>query len=234
MNLPPIAPSPRRSHTLRNVLVGCGVLVLLAAVGTGLLIYTNVSRWITRLRIEDKYERASFATQHAWDSIDESNLSERLKKRFLGRISSVRSDVVADRLSLDEALDFADRFCESRLFDASTVEVIESRFLVRSGLGPEEKARAKRTIDRLMRGLVEDRIDGAELENIVWQIAHDVGNDPYTQHLKERVTDDELRDFLRQAAEVVQEHKIADEPFAIDIPAALDKAFDDALARSRR
>lgn len=119
----------------------------------------------------------------------------------------------------------------SPILHVGMVMLAEEKYVKPSGLSDEEKADARRTLDRLARGVHEKKISETELEQVGAPIT--VTKPDGSTELKETVTDEELRAFLKLARDKADEHEVPDEPFDVNIAEELEKAIDSALEQKQ-
>ena len=100
------------------------------------------------------------------------------------------------------------------LLPQAVVMAADAKYLQPSGLDGDEKLAGRRTIERLARAVVAEKIRGDEAEAIMRPVLEpDDDDDGDGWKFKERLTDDELRAFLQAAKAKVDTLGIVDEPF---------------------
>jgi hypothetical protein len=202
---------------------GCGggcliTLAVLAVITVGVVIFVAVNFKSIATRI----------VVHVIEkSIDDSDLAPEEKARLIARIGRLRDDYLAGRITDEQMQRIGEEIHDSPLFFVGGVYVLDTRFVAGSGLSDDEKRAAKLTLQRVARGLHEKKIDNKSLEP-AWRIVT-TGEPKGKRDLKEKITDGELRDFLKLAKEQADKAKIPDEPMQIDLADELDKAIERAL-----
>lgn len=213
------AVAPAKSNGCRNIAIGCGcvtVLLLAVAVVVGLWVQQN---W--------KGVAADFAKQVAQQAVQTSELAPADKTRVLDRLNQLADDFKAGKISTEQMGRVFEEVAKSPLFPIAMVMVADKQYVGPSGLTAEEKQAARRTLQRLARGSFEKTIPSEKLEEVMSLIQIDQGNGQ--KKMKEKLTDDELKDFLSKAQQVADEAAVPDEDFEVNIPDELDKAIDNAL-----
>lgn len=204
-----------------KILLGCLVtFVVLAIIGCGVGYYL-----ISNLKSYGVKFIASAVTQ----VIDESQLPEEEKVGMKEQIDRVSNGYASGEINDEQLGKIFENLSTSPAMSAIPVIVIESTYLKNSGLSDEEKADAKKQLDRAAHGLFEKTITMDDLDPAMEKIA-ERGDDGKWQ-VKPEVTDEELKEFIAETKTICDEHNIPNEDFKVDIVAELKKAIDDALAK---
>ena len=148
---------------------------------------------------------------------------------MLDRLNQLADDFKTGKISPEQMGRVFEEVAKSPLFPIAMVTVAEKQYVGPSGLTAEEKSAASRTLQRLARGSFEKTISSEKLEEVMSLIQIDQGNGQ--KKMKEKLTDDELKDFLAKAQQVADEAAVPDEAFEVNIPDELDKAIDNALMK---
>ena len=114
------------------------------------------------------------------------------------------------------------------------LKAIETKYLDPSGLSDEEKEEAKRTIVRVVRGAIEEKLDEDDIEQITKHFLVDSNSDSTNrrrQELKSTLTDDELRTLLTEAKDIVDSREVADEEdYDVKLSEVIREIVDESLA----
>ncbi|MCC9608197.1 hypothetical protein LOC68_01195 [Blastopirellula sp. JC732] len=215
------APQKSGGSAVPKVLLGCLVAIILMVViacGVGYYIMSNIKSLGVGLF-------ASVVTQ----AIDESELPEDQKIGMKEQIDRIASGYKSGEISDEQLGKIFENIGESPVISAIPVIVVESTYLKNSGLSEEEKADAKKQLDRAAHGLFDKTITMDNLDPAMEKIAErgPEGN----WEIKSNVSDDELKEFVAETKKICDEHGIPDEEFQVDIVAELKKSIDDALAQ---
>lgn len=104
------------------------------------------------------------------------------------------------------------------------ISLVESEYVRTSGLSDEEKAAATRTIQRIARGLIEDKVKEESIDQVMASISSKDQNG--VRQPKDHVSDEELRAFLKEAKRLSDEANIPDEPYEIRLAPEFKKVID--------
>ena len=221
---------PKRSNWT-GCLVGCliafGVCAVLCA-GVGYWTYSNMSTWI-----------ATVARQGIEAALEEANLPAEEETAILEQFDRVVDSYQAGEASLEDVGEIMENITKSDITGLITLQAIETKYLNSSGLSDEEKEEAKRTVMRVVRGAVEEKINEEELKKLTehFLIKSDESaealpgdmQDIQPDDWKQSLTDDELRALLADAKELVNAKEIPDEDYEVQISSILRDAIDEVL-----
>lgn len=222
---PPQMPPPQKSNTLRNIFLGCGCLVLLMIVMT-----VGAGWWLAAYGPGLLADAGAQALNQA---IAESSLPADQKARLTARITQLQQDVKSGKIGFEQAGKIVTSIAESPILPAGTVYFIDEKYFKPSGLDEGEQELGKRAIQRVTRGMIEKKISESELKSVLAPISEPKPNRPDETQLKDKVTDDELRDFINRANALADLKQIDDEPYEINIADEFDKAIDKAMEDSK-
>lgn len=206
------------SSGCRNLAIGCGVAaVLLLVIAIGIAIYVAFY-WRDLL--------ADFTLPLAEQTIQKSELPEEGKERLRKRFRALAEDFKTGKLTFEQMKRIVDNVGESPLLVIALVMGTESKYIAPSGLDAEEKKAAHRTLERAARGVFERKIAQQQQERIMDVLMEPSGNGQ--KKLKEKLSDDEVRELLSRAKAAADASGIPDEPFEVDIAQEIEKAIDAA------
>ena len=219
MNYDELHEAPRKSSLLSGCLIGClaSVVLMIVVVGAGSwFAFTKGPALIAR-----------FARQGIAEAMQETDLPEDQQKRILEQVDRVVNAVIDGRVTMDDFQATVQQVSESPLVGLIAVAALEAKYLNDSGLSDEEKAEATLTIRRVMRGVMDEKIQPEQLESAMEVIAERQGDNEW--RLRNRVTDDELRDFLAQCKAVADEAGVEVDPAPVDLADEVRKLVDQLL-----
>jgi len=116
---------------------------------------------------------------------------------------------------------------ESPLFALAMVYGAEKKYVEPSGLSDQEKKDARLALQRAARGVYEKTISQNSIQRAMDRISTAGPNGE--RQLKERITDDELKAFLKDLKDLADKAEVPEEPFEVDIGEEFKKAVDKAL-----
>ena len=216
---PPPAAGPQRSW-LPGCLVGCliGFLVSLCICG-------GVIFWVVR---NIKPLAADAIRAAVVNGVNQSQLDPEEKLAVIAEIDRVVrqfKDGQIDNAGLERIVK---ELSQSPLMGTLILYGIEKKYLAQSGLNDAERAAARQTLQRVLRGIYQKQLDPKDLEPALAPICTTDANGD--QQLKERITDQELRTFLDACRAKVDQAGVPDEPFTVKPSEEFRKAIDRALA----
>ncbi|QGJ70315.1 Hypothetical protein PBC10988_20100 [Planctomycetales bacterium 10988] len=211
------APPAKKSGGWSWLLLGClGFFVVfgIACCGAGLYFSMNAA--------------TLFKNQFA-KIIDETDLPEEDKRIMKEEVNRVAEMYDAGEIGFQDLPIIGEEIAKSPLLPLGIIIVLEQKYLNPSGLSEEEKTDGKRTLDRLARGVFEKKISEEEVKQIAEPITTQSGDGSFQP--KDKVTDDELREFLNNAKTAVNEKNIPDEDYNINAGEEFRKAINRGIQR---
>lgn len=215
-----VAP-PRRSG-LKTCLIGCLILFLIALCvcgGVAWYVYANLDHFKSMM---------SDATRNAIVSgIQESDLDEEEKQAVVAQVDRVVEQYKSGEITTQQLGRVMEELAQSPLMGVILIYSIEAKYIQPSGLSADEKDQARRTMQRALRGVLEEKIRQEELETAMDYVSVKDANG--SRQLKNSVSDDDLRAFLAELKERADSAEIPDEPFEVKIGEEFRQAIDRAL-----
>jgi len=208
-------PHKRASRGPSGCLIAFIVTMILLAVG------------VTVLIINIKSIAARAVAMIIEKTIEDSDLAVEQKTQLIARIGRLRDDYIDGKISDEQLRRVAEEIAEGPLLLVGAVYHLDSEFVAKSGLSEDEKKAAKLTLQRVARGVHEKTIPWENLDPL-FRIISDTDADG-ERELKKKVTDPELRDFLKLAEQEADKAAVPKEPMQIDLAEELDKAIERAL-----
>ena len=123
--------------------------------------------------------------------------------------------------------EFFQNLVQSPLMTTLAMSMVDKKYIEPSGLSDEEKTEARVTVQRFMRGAIDQKISEADVEKAMAPVSDRKpdGN----MELKEKVTDDELKSFLATAKEQADAAGIPEEVEAVDPSDEFKRIVDQTL-----
>ena len=202
-----------------SCLIGCLVLFLLFLVALGIGGYVAYTRGPAMV--------AKFVHGQLVDGIRQSELPAEEKESIIHQLDRVVEAFENGEIELRDLQRAAEDLSESPLIGAGALWAVEAKYLEPSGLSDEEKEAARRSLQRVWRGCAEKQIDFNDLQPAMEVIADREDDD--TWQLKDKVSDEELREFISQLKSLADENEIPNEPFEVRISDEVRKIVDDLL-----
>lgn len=203
-----------------TAIIGCLVVCLVlagVACGVGYYVYINIG-----------VMAANLAESQLNSAIDEFDLPDDQKAGMKEQVSRVAQGYRDGDISMEQLGGVAENLLQSPAFTAVPVEIARSKYIEPSGLSDEEKADAKKQLQRIAHGAFEKKISEDELTALLDGRIADKQADGNLQ-FRDEVPDEDLRDLIAAAKDLADEKGVEDQNFEIDLAAELKKAVDKAL-----
>ena len=217
-DIPPQFQQPKRSSGM-----GC-VLGCLATLGIMALLCGGVIWWgyhyipgMLAGKVRDAMVQA----------VNESELAPADKQEVVTQINRVVDKYRAGEIDGEQLMRVMEELGQSPVMAVVMLYAAEEKYIKPSGLSDEEKQAALLTLQRVLRGVVEKKIDPDELQASLNMIMEPNQGDQ--KKLKEKLTDDELKAFLAAMTQHADDAKIPLEPYNVRIGEEVKKAVDRAL-----
>ncbi len=117
----------------------------------------------------------------------------------------------------------------SPLMTSFMVSAIDQAYFAKSGLSNEEKAAGKITLQRFVRGMIDESINGQAIDNAMMHVATKDSNGSWK--IRQQLTDAELRAFLAAAKTEADKAGVPAEPVVFDPSDEFKRIIDEALAQ---
>lgn len=160
-------------------------------------------------------------------AIDESQLPEAEKQEVKAEIERVTKGFTDGTITDQQMGQIMDGLLQSPLLPTVMVKGIESQYFDKSGLSAEEKAEGSVALQRFTNGMLTQKIGGAALDKVLAPIGDKQPDGEWK--LREKVTDDELRQFIAAAKAEADAAGIPEEVPPFDPSEELKKIIDAAL-----
>jgi len=210
---------PKKRSALSTCLTGCliafVVMLILGAIAAW-WIYNNAASWA-----------ASAGSTIAKEAIQQTDLPEEEKADITVQIDRLAEAGKAGKLTIPQLTTFFQEFAQSPLLTTLAMSAIDKKYIGPSGLSDEEKAEARVTVQRFMRGAIDQKISEAEVEAAMAPVSERKPNG--NVELKDKVTDDELKAFLKAAKEQADAAEIPEEVETVDPSDEFKRLVDKTL-----
>lgn len=221
---PPAMDQPKKTSPILYIGVGCLVLFLLACVTfcAGMwYVASNAERWATAVG-------ANVTADVISEMINESEIPADQKDRINVRVAELRDGIKSGELTFEQLGGVLEKLGESPLLHVALVESWSKQYIEPSALTEQEKAAARRSIDRFARGIYEGDIPQEATSEVTAPITT---VDEYgDEQMKDNPTTEELKEVIELAKAKADEAGVPDEPFEINYADEIDKAIDEGLA----
>lgn len=167
----------------------------------------------------------------AVEVINESDLSEEDKKEFIAQVDRVVEAYKKGEIDERNLKRILDELQNSPLIPIAIAYGVEKQYLDRSGLTDEEKADARKQLQRLVRGGMEKKIAERDIEGLLIPLQQTGPNGQ--KQMKPTLTDDEIKTFIAGAKKLADDAMIPDEEFHVDIGKEVKRIVDVGLGADR-
>lgn len=213
-------PPVRRNNWLKGCLLGClAVVVVLLVVGIVATI------WISR---NWRTWSAAVATQAVNQAIDESELPAEEKNQIKVDVDRFFDAFGEGRISMEQVGQLVQKFADSPLVTALVASAVETKYLNDSGLSDEEKADAKVTLQRFLRGAIDNKIHQPSMDAALRNVADKQPDGNWK--FRDKVTDEEMRAFFVEAKKAADEAQIPEQPEQFDPSDEVKRIIDETMA----
>lgn len=218
----PGASSDRRSRW-QSCLIGCLVVIVVA-----LLLLALIGYWISR---NWRNMTATWGTEMIRQVMAQSHLPPQEQQEIMVQVDRVAQAFRENRISVDQGERLAGILTQTPVLSLIELSMIEHHYFAKSGLSAEEKSAGRQTLQRFIRGALDDQIGPAGVNATMVHVAyrHDPGPD-HQWTLRDKLTDDELRAFFAEAKQQADAAKIPDQPADVDPSEEIKKIVDATLA----
>jgi hypothetical protein len=215
----PGIPSDKKSRW-QSCLIGClvaFVILVVIAILVGLWIASNVREWA-----------ATGGVEVVRQMLNESQLPPEEQQQIMVQVDRVGTAFREKKLTLEQLGGLMEKFANSPLFAMFGASMLEKHYFATSGLSAEEKVAAHETLQRFIRGWIDKKIPEAGVDAAMKIVA----TRDHNQHwkLNEKLTDQQIRDFLVEAKKQADEAGVPEQPADIDVSEEFKKIVDQALA----
>lgn len=215
----PGVPSERKSGW-KSCLTGCLialVILVVIAILIGVWIARNMRDWA-----------ATGMTEVVRQGLASSQLPVPEQQEIMVQVDRVATAFREKAISMEQLGLLAQRLAESPLMSLIVASTMEKQYFAKSGLSEEEKAAGSQTLQRFIRGAIDEKIDKAGIDAAMANVADRDANNQWK--LRPTLTDDQLRAFFTEAKKQADAAGIPDQPADIDPSEEIKKIVDEALS----
>ena len=164
------------------------------------------------------------------NAVEQSELDPAEKRAIIADVDRVVDQYRAGKITLDDLGRIFEELAKSPVMQSIVVYAVDKQYIEPSGLTDEEKQAGRLTLQRVVRGLFEEKIKEGDLDPA---LDHLSTRTPGGQRqMKDRVSDQELRKFLAECQRLADQAGIPSEPVDIKISEEFRKAIDRAFRPS--
>ena len=213
---------PQRRSGAKACLIGCLIVLVM-----GICFFAGVVWFVCANLGEIRTFVADTAREAVVSGIQDSDLEKGEKEAVIVQVDRLVERYKSGEITIEQLGRVMEELAQSPLMGALVMVSIDTQHIQPSGLGVEEKEQAQRTMQRVLRGFLEEKIRQEELEDILDHVMD--RREDGSREMKDSVSDDELRAFVSQLKERADAAEIPDEPFEVKISEEFRQAIDRAL-----
>lgn len=202
--------------------IGCGVIVVLGLIAVaigGWWVANNVREFGTDIAVTAMKE-----------GLNELEVPDDQRKRMHARIDDIGQRFKDGEFEFEQVAAIFQKLSESPILPAGVSLFVKRVYIRDSGLDEEEKAAADIAIQRFSRGVIDNSISEAKREEVLDLISSKDMNG--NRQFKQKLTDDELRNFIEAVTEAADEAGVPAEVPEINFADEFDEAIDEALGEA--
>ena len=214
--------APKKKSALATCLTGCliaFVVILVLGIIAGVYAYRKFPEWA-----------AIGISEGAKQVINETDLPEEEKVDISVQIDRLAAATRERKLSLAQMGEFFQNLVQSPLMTTLGMSMVDKKYIVPSGLSDEEKTAARVTVQRFMRGAIDQKISQADVEKAMAPVS--TRKPDGNMELKQSVTDEELNEFLTTAKAQADAAGIPEEVEAVDPSDEFKRIVDKTLGEA--
>jgi hypothetical protein len=200
-------------------LIGCLVMAVISLVVVGIVAYWVSQNW--------RDWTSTVGAQGVMQAVNASDLPQQEKREIEVQVDRVADAFRNERLSVDQMGTIIEKLTQSPLMSTIVVSTADAKYINRSGLNDEEKAQARVTLHRFVRGAVDGKIDENSVNETLEHIADRQQNGGW--QLRDQVSDEQLRAFLDTAKTKADEAQVPDEPDEFDPSDEVKRIIDETM-----
>jgi len=208
-----------RKSGWRSCLTGCLialVVLVVIAILVGFWIARNARGWA-----------ATGVTEVVRQGMASSQLPAVEQQEIMIQVDRVATAFREKKISLERLGELAQKLADSPVMSLIGASMIEKHYFAKSGLSEEEKTAGGQTLQRFIRGAIDEKINKAGIDAAMVHVAD---REHGQWELRKTLSDEELRAFLAEAKQQADAAGIPEQPAEIDPSDEIKKIVDHALA----
>ena len=163
--------------------------------------------------------------------VNQSDLSAEDKQQVIGEVDRLVDGYKQGKISEQQIQYILEEVSSSPLIPLFVCYGVEKQYLDKSGLTPEEKADARKQLQRLVRGGMDQKISQSDIEKLLAPLQQTGPNGE--KQMKPTLTDEEIKAFIKGAKDLADDAQIPDEEFKVDIGDEVKRIIDRGLSKGQ-
>lgn len=214
------APPPAgRSNWARGCVLGCLAVVIIS-----LALGVIATVWIARNWRDWFATTMTAAVNQNIETLDLPEQEEQEVKAEIERAAQLFRD---GKISSEQAARLVEVAMNSPLMSLLGTSVMQTQYIEKSGLSDEEKAAARTTVQRFIRGTIDRQISEPEFNGAFQNIADRQPNGQWV--MRNNITDADLRAFLADAKKAADDSQVPETPEDFDPSTEIRRIIDEAM-----
>lgn len=204
-------------------IIGCSVALLLAIVViiAGSIFAVKKGKEVLITTVKDG------VTQ----SIEDSDLDPETQKEVILRVDRIAKEYQEGELTTQQGATILKQLVQGPLIPTLLAHAFTKQYVINnSDLTPEEQQNATLQMQRLLRGVMNNKISQEKMEQALSPVMTEQPDGSY--ELKPTPTAEEIREVISNAQQVADEAGISNEEYEVDIPAEIDRAIEEAKKKA--
>jgi hypothetical protein len=210
----------RRGGILQGCLIAVAIVFVLVIAG-GIFVYMNARGW-----------SASLMQTVAVEAVNQSDLPESEKPEIIAVFEDLTEAFRNGDVTLEELAGVFEDPQESPAFAMGLVMQFEGAYVGQSGLGDDEKAAAKLTLNRTAQGLADGRLSWDQATDILKPVTVKDADGDDDLLMPDETNDEQIRAVIANAEAAVTEAGITDAYKEIDLSEEFRKHIEARLGRT--
>ena len=211
------------SGCLKAAGIGCAVVAVIGII-IGVVVVTQGKK-LAKMGIA---KGVSFTTKTVLQS---TGLPQAEVDRAMVPINELSDKIRNDEISMEQVQRLTEAFTQGPVITMLYAVGFQFTLLGSSGLSPQEKADGEKTAQRFLRGVLDDKISGSEVERVIALYTEDTQGASGQQMPmpKGSIPDDEVRQVLQIMSEAADKAGVSSEPAPVDVAGIIERTIDQAL-----
>jgi hypothetical protein len=170
---------------------------------------------------------ANAASEGIKQGIDQSDLPAEEKQQIKVEVDRVVTEFREGRMSAEQVGTLMEKFVESPILTALIASAAEANYIDKSGLSDEERAEARITLRRFLRGAIDEKINQQAVDAALSHVATKKPDGNW--EFREKVSDEQLRAFMAEAKRAADEAEIPEQPQEFDPSDEVKRIIDESM-----
>ncbi|MEK7482939.1 MAG: hypothetical protein AABZ60_01265 [Planctomycetota bacterium] len=209
------SPKTGGSPILRVLGIGCLVFFL---IGIGIVAYISMT-W--------RSWTVHFVNLTMNETLKTASLSEEEQKTIRQAVGKVTAQFESGEMTAEDFQRLVEKFVQGPLFMKINFQEFTNQYILKSGFSLEEKIQASLHLNRILRGWAEKKISQDKVTHFLILFPPN-----FKEEAKQKkLTEEEIRNIIRQAEDLADQFFIPKEEFQLDIAKALEEMVEEYLKK---